>query len=34
MSVVNVCLVSDCSGLSKWIFNNKTRQESHGRLLM
>ena len=28
-----VCLVSDCNGLSKWIFISPTRQTSPGRLL-
>ena len=27
-----VCFVSDCNGLSKWIFISPTRQTSPGRL--
>ena len=34
LRVVNVCLVSDCCGLSKWIFMSPTRQASPGRLSM
>ena len=31
--VLKVCLVSDCSGLSKWIFMSPTRQTSPGGCL-
>ena len=30
--VLKVCLVSDCNGLSKWIFISPTRQTNPGRL--
>ena len=33
LRVAKVCLVSDCNGLSKWIFISPTRQGNHGRLL-
>ena len=32
LRVVKVCLVSDCNGLSKWIFISPTRQTNPGRL--
>ena len=31
LRVVKVCLVSDCNGLSKWIFISPTRQANPGR---
>ena len=34
LRVVKVCLVSDCSGLSKFIFTSPTRQTKPGRLFM
>ena len=34
LRVDKVCLVSDCSGLSKWIFMSPTRQTKSGRLFM
>ena len=33
LRVVKVCLVSDCNGLSKWIFISPTRQTNPGRLI-
>ena len=32
LRVVKVCLVSECNGLSKWIFISPTRQTNPGRL--
>ena len=32
--VVKICLVSDCNGLSKWIFISLMRQTNPGRLFM
>ena len=32
LRVLKVCLVSDCNGLSKWIFISPTRQTNPGRL--
>ena len=33
LRVVKVCLVSDCSGLSKWIFMSPTKQANPGGCL-
>ena len=34
LRAVKVCLVSDCSGLSEWIFMSRTDQPSSERLFV